>query len=97
MNRAGAMSDTPAAHNPIRIDADKCVRCDLCDWMCPGDVIYKDEEKRDALPSIRYPDECWYCGLCQSICPAAAITIVFPEAMTHCQTDVVTLLGKPSP
>ncbi len=90
------MPEAPAVHNPIRIDAGKCVKCDLCDWMCPGDVIYKDEANRDALPSIRYPDECWYCGLCQSICPADAITIVFPAAMTRCETDVVTLLGKPS-
>jgi len=89
------MAETPAVHNPIRIDADRCVKCDLCDWMCPGDVIYK-EEGRDALPVIKYPDECWYCGLCQSICPVDAIAIVFPESMIDCRTDVASLLGKPS-
>lgn len=82
-----------APHNPIRIDAETCVRCNLCDWICPGDLIYK-EENRETLPEIRYPDECWYCGLCQSICPTAAITVVFPETMVRNQTDVLSLLGK---
>ena len=80
-------------HNPIRIDPATCVRCNLCDWICPGDLIYK-EENRETLPEIRYPDECWYCGLCQSICPTHAITVVFPETMVHNQTDVLSLLGK---
>ena len=82
-------------HNPIRIDPATCVRCNLCDWICPGDLIYKEED-RETLPEIRYPDECWYCGLCQAICPTAAITVVFPEAMVRNETSVITLLGKTS-
>ena len=66
----------------------------VCDWICPGDLIYKEEDNRETLPVIKYPDECWYCGLCQSICPTNAITVVFPEQMVNNQTDVVTLLGK---
>jgi NAD-dependent dihydropyrimidine dehydrogenase PreA subunit len=81
-------------HNPIVIDEAKCVRCDLCDWMCPGDLIFHDEGNKNALPVVKYPDECWYCGLCQAICPVDAIKVVFPKQMTHNQTDVVTLLGK---
>ena len=46
------------------------------------------------LPIILHPDECWYCGLCQSICPVDAITIVFPDEMIRCKTNVVDLLGK---
>jgi adenylylsulfate reductase subunit B len=89
------MTDSASAvHNPIRIDAGLCVKCDLCDWICPGDLIHHEEGNRQKLPVIAYPDECWYCGLCQSVCPVDAITVVFPEAMIHCQTDVTTLLGK---
>lgn len=87
-------ADADPVHNPIDIDPQKCVRCDLCDWICPGDLIYKDPRAREALPAIVYPDECWYCGLCQSICPTDAITVVFPDRMVRNQTDVVTLLGK---
>jgi formate hydrogenlyase subunit 6/NADH:ubiquinone oxidoreductase subunit I len=83
-----------ASHDPIRIDGNLCVKCDLCDWICPGDLIHHEEGNRQKLPVMAYPDECWYCGLCQSVCPVDAITVIFPDRMIHCQTDVTTLLGK---
>jgi adenylylsulfate reductase subunit B len=82
-------------HNPIKINEALCIRCNLCDWICPGDVIYKEEDNKETLPVIVYPQECWYCGLCDSICPVDAITVVFPEQMLHNKSDVVALLGKP--
>ena len=88
-----AQREPKPVHDPIRIDPEVCVKCDLCDWICPGDLIYKQQD-RETLPQVVYPDECWYCGLCQSICPVDAITIIFPERMVHCKTDVTTLLGK---
>ena len=87
-------TNAKAVHNPIQINPETCVRCNLCDWICPGDLIYKEEDNKEKLPVIAYPDECWYCGLCQSICPTNAITVVFPEQMLRSKTDVVTLLGK---
>ena len=87
------MANAPV-HNPIAIDPEKCVRCDLCDWICPGDLIRHEEGDKTRLPVIGYPDECWYCGLYESICPVHAITIVFLEQMVHNRSDVVTLLGK---
>ena len=85
------MSET---HNPIKIDTKTCVRCDICDWICPGDVILHEEGNKQKLPEIIYPDECWYCGLCESMCPVDAIEIIFPDRMIHNQTDVVSLLGR---
>jgi len=41
-------------------------------------------------------DECWYCGICADNCPEDAITVVFPEYMVNCQTDVRTLMGLPA-
>lgn len=83
-----------AVHNPIRINSETCIRCDFCDWICPGDLIYHEDGNKEQLPVVEYPDECWYCGLCQKICPTDAITIVFPEQMIHNKSDVVSLLGK---
>ncbi len=83
-----------AVHNPIVIDEQLCIRCNLCDWICPGDIIYKIENDKTTMPEVVYPDECWYCGLCQSTCPTEAITIVFPEVMIDNKSDVVRLLGK---
>ena len=53
------MSATKPVHNPIEINPETCVRCNLCDWICPGDIIYKEEDNRETLPVIAYPDECW--------------------------------------
>ena len=86
--------ETKPVHNPIDINPEACIRCNLCDWICPGDLIYKEEDNRETMPVVAYPDECWYCGLCQSICPTKAITVVFPEQMVRNKTDVVSLLGK---
>lgn len=83
-----------AIHNPIRINSETCIRCDFCDWICPGDLIYHEDGNKKQLPVVAYPDECWYCGLCQKICPVDAIEIIFPEQMIHNQSDVVSLLGK---
>jgi len=83
-----------AVHNPIRINPETCVRCNLCDWICPGDLIYKEEDNRETLPVIKYPDECWYCGSCEEYCPTDAVKIVFPEEMLHSQTPAESLFGK---
>lgn len=83
-----------ATHNPILIDPIKCIRCNICDYFCPGDIIYNRQEENE-LPVVRYPDECWYCGNCEQTCPTAAITIVFPAEMLDCRTPVISLLGKP--
>jgi adenylylsulfate reductase subunit B len=87
---SGAVAPEP--HNPIRIDPDTCIRCMICDYVCPGDIIIKEPRSKE-LPIIQYPDECWYCGLCEQACPADAITVVFPEAMLNPQTSIRDLLG----
>lgn len=79
--------------NPVLINPETCIRCMICDFVCPGDIIYK-EPRSGELPVVKYADECWYCGLCEQSCPTQAITIVFPEHMLSCDTPVRSLLGK---
>ncbi len=81
-------------HNPIDINPETCIRCVICDYVCPGDIIYTPDATSRDLPIIAYPDECWYCGLCEQACPTNAITVVFPEHMLHNDTPVRSLLGK---
>lgn len=76
------MSDQALGHMPVVIDEKLCIRCQICDMVCPGDLIYKEPKTKD-LPVVRYPDECWYCGLCEQLCPTNAITIVFHENMLN--------------
>lgn len=82
-----------SGHMPVVIDPETCIRCVICDYVCPGDIIYTERGSQE-LPEVRYPDECWYCGMCEQACPTAAITIVFPDHMLHCTTPVRSLLGK---
>lgn len=81
------------SHNPIQVDPDACIRCMICDYVCPGDIIHKKPRSQE-LPVIEYPDECWYCGMCEQACPTSAITVVFPENMLSCRTPVRSLLGS---
>jgi len=90
---AETVADAAKPHNPILVDPDTCIRCMICDYVCPGDIIHK-EPRSNELPVIQYPDECWYCGLCEQACPADAITVVFPDNMLNPQTTVIDLLGR---
>ena len=87
------MNDPGHVHNPIQIDDEKCIRCVICDFVCPGDIIYK-ERGSDSLPLIAYPNQCWYCGMCEQACPTNAIEIVFPDNMLHSTVTVRSLLGE---
>ena len=55
----------------IRIDKDKCIRCGKCIKVCPGSLIYKDEDKK---AYIKYEDSCWGCTACLKECGSSAIT-----------------------
>lgn len=54
----------------IRIDKDKCVSCGKCTDVCPGNLIYKDENKK---AFIKYPRDCWGCTACLKECGVGAI------------------------
>lgn len=56
----------------VQIDQHTCTGCELCDRVCPGDIIYMKDGKAVAM----YPDECWHCGSCVDECPTGAIKIL---------------------
>lgn len=55
----------------IKIDRDKCIGCGNCLIVCPGNLLYKDE---NAKSYIRYPRDCWGCTACLKECQVGAIT-----------------------
>ena len=61
------------------IDKDRCIGCGSCVDICPGDVIYLDENEKKAI--VKYPNECWHCTCCRLECPKDCISMVFPLAM----------------
>lgn len=48
-----------------------CIRCGLCEDVCPTDVFMRDGEK----VSIAYPGDCCHCMECLFICPTEAIVL----------------------
>lgn len=58
----------PISFYKIKIDDQKCIRCQVCQKSCPMDIPVYD------LPNNA---ECIRCGACKKNCPTKAITIGF--------------------
>ena len=66
----------------VRVNMDKCIKCNLCTMHCQTQAVpYPNEKWRSA--------ECVYCGTCAAICPTAAIT--FPATAKPEKLDTVDL------
>jgi MauM/NapG family ferredoxin protein len=66
----------------LKIDQDKCIRCNLCTIQCPTQAYpYPNEEWRSS--------ECIYCFTCSAICPTNAIS--FPVKLSHERIESVNL------
>lgn len=54
----------------IEIIKDKCTGCGKCLGVCPGNLIYKDNNNKSF---IRYKRDCWGCTACLKQCRFGAI------------------------
>lgn len=54
----------------IKVDANKCVGCNLCSKICPMQNIEIHNKKATVMS-----DKCMLCGQCYAVCPKKAITI----------------------
>lgn len=54
----------------IKISKNKCIGCNGCIKVCPGNLIYKDDNNK---AFIKYPKDCWGCTACLKECNSQAI------------------------
>lgn len=54
----------------IKIDGELCTGCGKCRNVCPGSLLYKDE---DGKTVTRFPRDCWGCTACVKECSFGAI------------------------
>lgn len=54
----------------VRVDPDRCERCELCIAYCPVDVF----EMAGAAVAVK-PQNCLGCRTCEAVCRAKAVTI----------------------
>ena len=60
-----------------RLNAEKCVTCFLCQYMCPDLAIARDEQRANPI-EIDYTI-CRGCSICAFICPQEAIEMLVEE------------------
>ena len=54
------------------VSEERCIRCDICERVCPAQVFDRDEE---GLPIIARQDDCQTCFICEAHCPADALYV----------------------
>lgn len=59
-------------------DAKKCVHCQKCQYVCPGQLLSPNEEGEIVIKDIDTFgwDGCWKCQHCLAVCPTGAISIL---------------------
>ena len=65
-----------------RIDAGKCIGCDICMSVCPHNVF----ELRASTAVIRDLDACMECGACRENCPVGAVEV---QAGVGCANAII--------
>ncbi len=56
----------------IDIDKNKCTGCNKCCHICPGNLLYMNNDNK---AQIRNKKDCWDCASCMKECPERAISM----------------------
>lgn len=81
---------------PPKIDLKKCDGCKgenepLCVSICPGDLLFLNEESVRAV--CRSPRDCWDCMSCVKACPQGAIETRLPYQLGYYPAKLIPLMG----
>jgi NAD-dependent dihydropyrimidine dehydrogenase PreA subunit len=81
-----------AKTNTLRYNADLCIGCEMCVYVCPHAVFARNGR---AVRMAR-PESCMECGACQLNCPTNAIVV---DSGVGCAAAMIqaALTGKKEP
>lgn len=62
----------------FQVDKSKCVGCGRCTKVCPGGLLYLDQENKAEIGEVDTFgwNGCWQCEHCIAVCPKGAIRIL---------------------
>ncbi|MET0258143.1 MAG: ferredoxin family protein [Methylobacterium sp.] len=76
------------------VSEDRCIRCDICERVCPAFVFDRDDT---GLPVIARQDDCQTCFLCEIYCPTDALYVAEradgPTGITEAEVAERDLFG----
>ena len=76
------------------VSEDRCIRCDICERVCPAFVFDRDDT---GLPVIARQEDCQTCFLCEIYCPTDALYVAEradgPTGITEAEVAERDLFG----
>lgn len=80
----------------FKVDKDKCIGCGQCIKVCPGAVLYLDDDNKSNITDIDSFgwNGCWKCEHCLSVCPTGAISI-FGHSAEDCPPVILSEIAAP--
>lgn len=70
----------------VHVDEKLCYGCGACVNICPGDLLYLDENGRTKM---REQADCWDCMACVKSCPAGALETYLPYSLAECGARLI--------
>lgn len=61
----------------FEVNMEKCIGCSCCINVCPGGILYLDDEKKATIIDFKEFgwNGCWKCEHCLAVCPTGAVSI----------------------